>query len=374
MKLADMPASGAHNWQQFALVRLQLRFTAETHRLYNEFGDYLRGVVLDTGDDEQTVNGASLLAAIPAINNRWRNLQADWVQMFQRARVEAASIPFGALVVKHNQLMKPFDKPTERAESLSSRDVDTLLRLWRERRARALQAASERVWGDGLILSDRIWRLDNNGFEQIRGVLNTAFIERTNAVKLANDAVGLLGSGRNCPKWAYSRLYGMTAADRLQDSAGLLKGNDCGSTGISYNALRMARNEIQHAHHAMNDEILRNSPWATGEKIRLSEYHPLPDICDEYAAGGPYEAGSVALPFHPQCMCYKQSVNMPADEFRDNVRAWMRGENDFLDGYSLWLGVADPTSIIDWGLPIADALERWTDETRAAHSVALGVN
>ena len=374
MKLSEMTPRNVHNWQQFALVRLQLRFTAETQRMYSDFGDWLHGVILATGDADGYANEIALFSATSAINNKWHTLQADWLRMFKNARIEAASIPFGALVVQHNAKMKPFDKPTEKAESLTTRDVDTLLRLWRERRSRALEAAAQRVYGDGLVLSQRIWQLENGGFDRIRNTINTAFVERTSAAKLARDAESLLGAGRNCPRWAYSRLYGMNATERLEDSAGLLKGDQCNSTGLSYNALRMARNEIQHAHHAMNDDILRNSPWATGEKIMLSEHHPEPDICDEYAAGGPYEAGSTLLPFHISCMCYKLSVNMNTDDFINNVRGWMAGENDFLDEYSQWLGVADPTSIIDWAMPLAEALEVWTEQTRAAHGAALGVN
>jgi len=65
---------------------------------------------------------------------------------------------------------------------------------------------------------------------------------------------------------------------------------------------------------------------------------------------------------------------MNTDDFINNVRGWMAGENDFLDEYSQWLGVADPTSIIDWAMPLAEALEVWTEQTRAAHGAALGVN
>jgi hypothetical protein len=373
MKLADMTPRNVHKWQQFALTRLQLRFTAETQKLYADFADWLSGVVLQSADAEGYADGINLYGKLPAINTKWHRVQVDFVQLFQRARIEAASIPFGALVVQHNARMKAFDKPTEKAESLTTRDVDTLLRLWRERRSRALEAAAQRVYSDGLVLSQRIWQLENGGFDEIRGVINHAFIERTSAVKLSKDAAHLLGAGQNCPRWAYSRLYGMNATERLEDTAGLLKGDECNSTGLSYKALRMARNEIQHAHHSMNDDILRHSPWVVGEKIFLSEFHPEPDICDEYASGGPYEAGSVILPLHIQCMCGKLSVNMQTDDFINQVRGWMVGENDFLDDYSNWLGVADPASIIDWGLPLASALEIWTEQTRAAHSVALGV-
>ena len=79
MKLSEMTPRNVHNWQQFALVRLQLRFTAETQKMYSEFGDWLHGVVLLSADADGYADEIALFSALSAINNRWRKLQADWI-------------------------------------------------------------------------------------------------------------------------------------------------------------------------------------------------------------------------------------------------------------------------------------------------------
>lgn len=70
------------------------------------------------------------------------------------------------------------------------------------------------------------------------------------------------------------------------------------------------------------------------------------------------------------CMCYKQAVTMPAGAFRDQVRGWMRGENDFLDGYASWLGQT-PTVNLSFGL--AETFESWLESNPDAHAAGLGV-
>jgi hypothetical protein len=104
----------------------------------------------------------------------------------------------------------------------------------------------------------------------------------------------------------------MDARERAQDATGLLRSaRDVppgGSSGISYNALRLARNEIQTANHAVTSDIAVHSPWVTGRKVVLSPAHPKSDQCDTFAAGGPYEKTANFLPLHPQCVTPGQLV------------------------------------------------------------------
>ena len=354
-------------------MRLQLRFTAETHRLYRALYDWLAGVVNKAADGEGLVDEASLLAALPTVEGRWLQTHRRWVQIFQRARSEAASIPFGSLVVMHNHYFRPFEESRSLHESLTTEQVGALIRLWEQRRQRALDAAAERIYSDGFNLSSRVWRLENDGLNQLRRTLSLALAERTSAARLTQQLEPLLGAGRNCPRWAYRRLYRMTPSERAIDKDGLLQEGDCASSGLAYNALRMARNEIQIAHHRMTDEIFRAAPWVESEKVRLSPQHPKPDICDDYANGGPYQPGEVLLPLHVQCMCYKEAVVMRAEQFRQQVRGWLQGENGFLDGYAEWMGTENPAQLLPWTLGLAESLERWLEMSADGHAAALAI-
>ena len=172
----------------------------------------------------------------------------------------------------------------------------------------------------------------------------------------------------------------MDASERAQDAKGLLRSaSDVppgGSAGISYNALRLARNEIQIANHAVASDIAIHSPWVTGRKVVLSPAHPQSDICDELAAGGPYDRTANFLPAHPQCLCRWEEVLMPAGDFTKQVRGWTAGENDFLDDYSGWLGqrsfaaIPEPLGIAA-AQELFEAMQMWLDGNVDAMATAI---
>lgn len=186
--------------------------------------------------------------------------------------------------------------------------------------------------------------------QTIRNTVATSMAERTNAWDLAERLEGQLNADREWPKWSEDRLYRMTASERAQSTDGLWRnaaderaaGDATGllsrPAGISYNALRLARNEIQAANHAVTSDIAQNFPGIVGRKVVLSPAHPQIDQCDSAVAENPHDKTANFLPLHPQCLCYFTEVLMPPGDFARQAAAWARGEGDFLDGYASWLG------------------------------------
>jgi hypothetical protein len=312
----------------------------------------------------------------------------EWRALFEAARVQAGSLPFGALVVRHNYFMGLVQQPLpastssaigegaigrwgELVEDFSPAEVGTIVGLWQERRARALTAASERTMPDRLTLSQRVWRLETGGLQQIQGTLAGAYAARTNAWDLARQLEGQLGANQDLPRWSSTRLYRMTPSERAASERGLLRGTENLGRGVAYNALRLARTEIQYANHAVSTEIARRSPWVTGRYVRLSPSHPQIDICDQYASGGPYPKTDEILPLHPQCMCrYENEVIGDAD-FANQVKGWVQGQNNYLDEYQGWLGSIQPTELMPWNMTIADSLELWLGMSGDGHAAVL---
>lgn len=353
--------------QAQALARLTLLVMGQTHRLFGEYQDWLVGQVSRQVDGEGFVNGAALLTGFSVIADRYRRTVGQWAAMFEQARIQAASIPFGALVVKHNSYM------TTLTEDLSAENVQTVINLWQQRRQRALQAAQQRVYGDGLQLSQRIWRLEADGLQRIRTTLATAMAERTSAAELASRLEPVLGADQDMPRWANERLYDMAPAQRLASKEGLLTGTAERTQGIAYNALRLARTELQFANHAVTTEIAQHAPWVTGRFVRLSPGHPKIDVCDGLASGGPYPKDSGLLPAHPNCMCYWEEQVMSAGVFKSQVADWLAGESDFLDDYRDWLGTEQVTEPLPANLSVADALELWLSTSRRDQAAALNL-
>ena len=352
--------------QHQALMRLTLRVMGETHRIFSDYWQWLKGQINNAVGADGYIEPARLLSS--SIDDRFRQAVQRYTALLEAARENAAGLPFGALVVKHNAYM------TGLQETLTGEELVNAIGLWQQRRQAALRATQTRVYGDGLNLSQRIWRLENGGLQRIRQTLATALVERTNAADLAARLEPILGADQDIPRWAEERLYRMTATQRLQSKEGLLRGTENRGVGISYNALRLARTELQFANHAVTTEIAIHSPWVTGRFVVLSPAHPKIDICDTYAAGGPYDKSQEILPLHPACMCHYKEALMPKGDFTNQVKGWLRGENTFLDDYAGWLGTRQPTEPLPTSLPLADLLEAWMTLGTSDHAALLRLN
>jgi hypothetical protein len=151
----------------------------------------------------------------------------------------------------------------------------------------AVNAIYQRVYEDGLNLSDRLWRLDN--------ATRTA---------IADQVVGAVVSGQSARDLANSIKAYLTDPD---------EGN------ARYNAMRLARTEINNAHR---EGHIRSATDANGDikdyisaiGFRLSMSHPAPDICDVWASQdinglgpGNYLPASVPVD-HPHGLCFTVTI------------------------------------------------------------------
>lgn len=67
-------------------------------------------------------------------------------------------------------------------------------------------------------------------------------------------------------------------------------------------------------------------PWVEGMKWNLSESHPRPDPCDDFAkedhddlGPGIFKPGNVPPKPHPQCFCYVTAVMLDDEAFLDRL-------------------------------------------------------
>lgn len=385
----EVTARNVDRLQHVAVSRLTLFVAGEIHALIEPFQRWLADQVRQAAAEDGTADVAKLSGLLLIIEPRWAEVMRQYAALLRAARVQAADVGFTSLRVKNNarftewvtrgeeengqrsmvngqrsMVNGPGGRPggallLEETFQPDSTDWVRLARMWMRRRNAALAVAQQRVWSDGLTLSTRIWRLETGGLQAIRQTVAAGMAERTSAWELAQRLEAQLGANADFPRWTRQRLYGLTPRERAQDLSGLLRAGDTlqpwQSRGVSYNALRLARTEIQYANHAVTSEIARNFPGIVGRKSRLSPEHPVTDICDEYAAGGPYGPEANFLPLHPQCLCYWEEVLMPKAEFAAQVRGWAAGENDFLDGYSAWL---DQRAVGPW-VEAAALMEFW---------------
>jgi hypothetical protein len=96
--------------------------------------------------------------------------------------------------------------------------------------------------------------------------------------------------------------------------------------GASYAAMRLARTEINNAHHHTSIRMGQERPWVTGFEWNLSRSHPKPDPCDELAEADDYGLGPGKYPKssapdrpHPQCLCFLTHLQEDDDAFIDGL-------------------------------------------------------
>ena len=102
--------------------------------------------------------------------------------------------------------------------------------------------------------------------------------------------------------------------------------------GSSYAAMRLARTEINNAHHSTTLRLSKDKPWIQGWKWHLSGSHPRPDACDALAAALHSKANPPAKP-HPQCLCYVTHLQEDPEVFMNKL------VNGDYDDYMLEKGV-----------------------------------
>jgi hypothetical protein len=360
--LDGISLSNVHQAQQVALVRLQMFILGETHRLLREVYDAAAAVLLENGDE--TVDTYLGSRARTAALSAWDIFLGTYSEMLGRALRHAAAIPFGTLAVMHRDLVLPVVTVEEygqyrrvqftEQERVSGGVFDPQLQ-------ELVHAAQQRVEGDGLQLSNRIWRLDQESRRGIDRVILQAIDEGKSAWDTAVLLEQYLGASATCPRWTEDRLYGLTKSDiRQGNRLGLMTGTNCNGQGVSYNALRLARTEIQAVHHMATDRIFKKMPWVEQEQIHLSPAHTGRDECDDVVEGGEdgegiYDKGEITLPLHPHCMCYKTAVQMDSDAFVDKLRGWMTNTTQWpaMDQYHTMIGGSISTDLAKNGIALS---------------------
>lgn len=234
-----------------------------------------------------------------------------------------------------------------------------------------LDVAEQYLYGDSLVLSARIWKIDRDARDGMNMVLLNGIQSGDSAWNVAKQLEQFLGAGQDCPRWTSTRLYGQTKKQIASGDVGLLRDDACDGSGVSYNALRLARTEIQKIHNLATDRMMAQQPWVEEEQVHLSAAHPESDVCDDVTGGGRdgqgiYEKGEIELPLHPNCLCFKTAVLMSEKDFTSKLNAWLSDANAWpeMNRYASDLGVDLSTSLMPAAVNLAvwlfsDQLEEW---------------
>lgn len=371
--LADVPVDRVFEAQQAAQMRLQLYMVGKTHKLLGALAERARRILDRAADNDGKLDSVGFYTAQSEIEQAWAETFGEWKALFSGLRWEAGSLPFGTLAVLFERFMGDVEVAEGKVYPHSRKrleEQEEFSAVYEPQLQAVLAAAAERVYGDGFNLSQRIWRLDHESLDEIRRILAEGIAAGDSAWQIARRLEGQLGAGRECPRWTSTRLYRLTKGDIAGGNrTGLYSGDECAGQGVSYNALRLARNELQIVHAMATDEVMRHSPWVEQEKVNLSPAHPqIGCACEPAAAGGEnsdgvYPVGTIILPLHVQCMCYKTAVMMDEEEFTSRLRGWMNGTAGWpeMDDFAEWIGapLAGEVAWANVAVGIAGSLATW---------------
>lgn len=376
--LNDIPSDLALEAQQAGLMRLHLYFVGQTHKRLNDLAVRFRAIVLQHAGDDGKLDNLGYLFTQRDMLAAWQKFYQGWTELFEAARWQAGSLAFGGLAVmqrRQSEVLQAADRQMSEANArrlaqmLEDGTEPELDAVYRPQLQVILDAANRRLYGDGLTLSQRIWKWDQQSWNDIRAVLAQGIAESDSAWNIAKQLETSLGAGAECPRWTSTRLGKLTKSDiAAGNRTGLYSGEACAGQGVAYNALRLARNELQIAHHMATDTLFGRMPWVEKEAINLSPSHPsINCACEDVVVSGEngtnvYKKGEVSLPIHVQCLCYKTAVLMDDAEFVRRTRGWLYGTQPWgaMDDFSSWLGIPPMDAFsVSLAVGIANNLAVW---------------
>lgn len=171
---------------------------------------------------------------------------------------------------------------------------------------RSVMALLARTGPDGLRLSDRVWRVEAHFRQALDRLVEEALVTQMDPRRLARLVQQYVQPG-------------VFTALKQETRRRLKVPRD-----VSYEAMRLAVTELQHAHHEGALLGYRMTPSYIGSYWMLSGSHPVPDICDVYASHGLWEKGTEPSKPHPWCRCWLRPVFEEREQFIQRLRAWVQ--------------------------------------------------
>lgn len=248
------------------------------------------------------------------------------------------------------------------------------------RNKEAMDAFFARKTGEeGLSLSQKVWKYNGMFKEELENALDLTIGEGTPANRLATKIKGYLqepdkfyrrfrvkiGEDENGNP-IYGRIWKRRIWDKESESYKWVNDDPKkyhpgqGVYRSSYrNAQRLARTETNIAYREADFTRWQQLDFVVGVEIKLSNNHPVWDICDDLK--GVYPKGFKWVGWHPNCRCYMVPVLAKEEELDQMLDKILNGE--------------DPGSVVtDSPKDLPDQFQTWVkdNEERYAKAEAKG--
>lgn len=270
----------AHN----AMRQLDAQAVAELERIYAEAADQVRAQIraAAAAGGSGRVRLEQLRPLLEAIEEVLAALASARTQVLDTAIGRAAELGVRPLTGSGLAATgRTVDAVLDGAQAL--RVVDQAVNM-----VRSFTAA------DGLVLSDRLWRVDRGAREAVTRTIEQAVVQGWSADKAATE---FMLRGQAVPP-ATAAARGAADVDQVLRGAAHLQDPKAGALA---NSLRVMRTEINRAHGEAYMEGAARARGFVGFRYLLSPQHPGPDICDLYSTQNVHGLGAGVYPDRKSC-------------------------------------------------------------------------
>lgn len=231
------------------------------------------------------------------------------------------------------------DQRVERVFSLTR--LGKIPDVYMQRNLKARAAFIARKTGkNGLNLSQRVWHYTGQFRQEIEMALDLGIADGKSAAQLSRDVRKYL----NEPEKLFRRVRDKHGTLQLSKNAKAYHPGQ-GVYRSSYkNAMRLTRTETNIAYRTADHTRWQQLNFIQGFEVRLSNNHPVVDICDDLKGMYPKEFKFTG--WHPNCRCHVVAVLPTNEEFMAMQQALLDGEQEMVserkvrsvpDGFKKWM-------------------------------------
>lgn len=189
-----------------------------------------------------------------------------------------------------------------------------------------------------LNLSEKVWTLADDYKRDLEMLVNI------NSGKNAKDLAIELQKFLNNPDDLFRRVKDSSGILNLSRSAASYHPGAGVYRSSFKNAHRLARTEINMAYRRAENARYQSLPFVVGFEVRLSNAHPVFDICDHLK--GKYTKDFIFSGWHPQCLCYTTAILSTSAEYEALEQAILNDEPLPVDSVNKVVEV--PKGFTDW--------------------------
>lgn len=279
-----------------AIRQLDLQATEQLLQVYQRTADEVRRQIYAAADANELVPQQRLRPLLAQIDEAIERMAQDRDALMRQAIGEAATLGVRPLTAQGVLAVGGTEAVIDSAAAQRIHAV-------------AVDFVVAQRQADGLVLSERLWRLNQGAKEALHRAVASAVIRGASAASAAQD---LAMRGQAIPGDMQQLARGGQAGHvaRLAD---LL---DSGDGSEVWKAERVLRTEINRAHGEAFTAAGEKTPGFAGWRYLLSPRHPRPDICDLLAAQNLHGLGAgvypdrarTPWPAHPNTLSFLEIV------------------------------------------------------------------